>query len=131
MGIDIYARWEGQTEEEKAAQQTGFTDFAGRYGHLREGHLALPSVIRYLVHEAFAEEQHGTMIESGVSIPATTLRRRLPQSLHLMEQQLGDFYVNGTQEAVQPYFNDIIAFVALCERMEKKTGQPVNILAAI
>jgi hypothetical protein len=131
MGIDIYARWEHQTPEETAAQQTGFADFGGRHGHLRENYPAWPSVTRYLVHEAFSDAYRGELIESGAFIPAATLHRRLPQALRLMEAKLGKYYEDATPEQVEPFIKDIIAFVALCERMEKKTGKPVNILAAI
>jgi ABC-type transporter MlaC component len=48
-----------------------------------------------------------------------------------MKAKLGKYYENATPEQVEPFFSDIIAFVALCERMENKTGKPVNILAAI
>jgi arylsulfatase A-like enzyme len=131
MGIDIYARWENQTAHEKAAQQTGFSDFAGRYGHLRENYPAWPSVTRHLVREAFSESDRGEMIESGAFIPAATLHERLPHALHLLEEKLGKYYEDAAYEELEPLFNDLIAFVALCERMEKMTGKPVNILAAI
>lgn len=37
MGLDIYLRWEGQTEDEKQAQYTGFTT-TGEAGYLRSSY---------------------------------------------------------------------------------------------
>ena len=131
MGIDIYARWENQTQEEEAAQQTGYAEFAGRYGHLRENYPAWPCVTRYLVREAFSEIDNGTIIESGAFIPAATLRARLPIALGLMQNKLRRQYPSATSKDFKPFFSDLIAFVAICECLEKKIGKPVNILAAI
>jgi hypothetical protein len=131
MGIDIYARWANQTPEETVAQETGYAEFAGRYGHLRENHPAWPSVTRCLFREAFSDAERGEMIESGAFISAATLHKRLPRALHLMEQKLNKYYEDATAEQLEPFFDDLIAFVALCERMQKKTGKQINILAAI
>jgi hypothetical protein len=131
MGIDIYARWDNQTAKERAAQQTGFAVFGGRFGHLRENYPAWPSVTRFLVREAFCEVSDGDMVASGAVISAETLHDRLPKALSLMKEKLAKYYEHPMPKELEPYFNDIIAFVALCERMEKKTGKPVNILAVV
>ncbi len=38
VGIDIYLRWRGMTEEERAAQQTGDSVVQGHVGYLREAY---------------------------------------------------------------------------------------------
>ena len=53
MGIDIYARWKGQTEAEEQAQNTGFSAVHGHVGYLREAYHGEPYATRYLAAEAF------------------------------------------------------------------------------
>src|SRR3990167_7640908 len=72
MGIDIYAAWERQAEEEKKAQATGFSVVACNVGYLREAYHGGPYVTKYLVPEAFEAGY------DGVKISAATLRERLP-----------------------------------------------------
>lgn len=75
MGIDIYAKWRGQTKEEKEAQYTGSSIVAGGVGYLREAYHGDPYVTKFLVQEAF---------ESGTAqIPASTLKERLPKAVIL------------------------------------------------
>lgn len=87
MGIDIYARWAGQTEAERKGQITGFSTRHGHVGYLREAYHGGPYATRALVAEAFADDRHHTCDEDGrgnceackgAPIPAATLRRRLP-----------------------------------------------------
>lgn len=88
MGIDIYARWDGQTGDEHAAQITGFHTH-GAAGYLREAYHGGPYATRVLVPEAFADDRKHTCNESdrpceacqGVHIPWKTLARRLPQAV--------------------------------------------------
>jgi hypothetical protein len=35
MGIDVYARWDGQTKYEEEKQYTGFSTVHGHVGYLR------------------------------------------------------------------------------------------------
>jgi predicted Rossmann fold nucleotide-binding protein DprA/Smf involved in DNA uptake len=42
MGIDIYARWKGQTRQEQEAQYTGFSVVHGHLGYLREAYHGEP-----------------------------------------------------------------------------------------
>lgn len=91
MGIDIYAHWRGQTEEEKEAQFTGFSIWHGYVGYLREGYHGGPYSTHVLVPEAF---QHNDAAHScdedpdaecsaclGVPIPVKTLASRLPAAV--------------------------------------------------
>ena len=77
MGIDIYAKWARQSEEEEKAQWTGFDTTAGKVGYLREAYHGGPYVTHYLLSEAF-EASGGEAL-----IPASVLRERLPKAVLL------------------------------------------------
>lgn len=72
MGIDIYARWKGQTRRERKAQVTGFSTIHGHVGYLREAYHGGPYVTRFLVREAFEAA------DAEAAIAAADLRTRLP-----------------------------------------------------
>lgn len=71
MGIDIYLEWDGMEEEEKSAQDTGFSITAGAAGYLREAYHGGPYATRILVREAFEAE------DCRAQIPAAIMRERL------------------------------------------------------
>lgn len=75
MGIDVYIKWQGQTDAERQAQFTGWSTTHGHTGYLREAYHGNPYATRVLVPEAFAADR------DGVAIPAATLRERLPRTL--------------------------------------------------
>lgn len=77
MGIDIYARWKGQTKRERDAQCTGFSVCHGHVGYLREAYHGGPYVTRFLVREAFEAPT------CEAAIPASLLQSRLPQAVVL------------------------------------------------
>ena len=68
MGIDIYMRWDGMTEEDRDKQITGFDATVGEVGYLREAYHGGPYATRYLVEEAFEDSPEGRADE--VHIPA-------------------------------------------------------------
>jgi hypothetical protein len=70
MGIDIYARWPGQSEAKADVQLTGFSAVLGHVGYLREVYHGGPYVTEYLVSEAFNAP------DGEAAIPACTLRER-------------------------------------------------------
>ena len=123
MGIDIYARWTGQTPDEIAAQYRAVlsTD-AGGVGYLREAYHGEPYATRHLCAEAFEEGK-------GAQIAAAVLRKRLPETLLLAEERERTIYKaeEADIEAVRQSFRD---FVSLCERKERETGQPILIVAS-
>lgn len=124
MGIDIYARWQGQTEAEEQAQHTGFSVVHGHVGYLREAYHGEPYATEYLVQEAFDHPDHRAQILAAV------LRERLPHTLALVAvRQQMVYEVHDPEEimAVQQSFTD---FVELCERKEVETGEPVTIIAS-
>jgi hypothetical protein len=124
MGIDIYARWEGQLPEEVGEQLKVWLSAAdGAVGYLREAYHGKPYATRHLVPEAFEQED-------GAFIPATRLRERLPETLRLAEERERTIYGAKTPEEIEPTLRSFTAFVELCERMEAKTGAPVKIIAS-
>lgn len=127
MGIDVYARWKGQTEQERQAQYTGFSVTAGNVGYLREAYHGRPYATRVLVPEAFAAN------DCEAQIPAAALRGRLPEVLTLAMIRSAVIYkqdlAEGSVEALQ-VCESFVDFVDLCERKEAETGKPVTIIAS-
>ena len=122
MGIDIYAQWEGQTEEEKDAQYVAFSVLHGHVGYLREAYHGEPYATRYLVKEAF---------ETGeAKIPAKLLRKRLLQTLKLVWERERTVNHETDEYEIFRVMQSFVAFVELCERKEQETGQPVTIVAS-
>jgi hypothetical protein len=170
MGIDIYARWRNQTEQERDAQDI-FSVVSGGTGYLREAYHGAPYVTKYLVQEAFAARY-----EEGAKIPAETLRERLPAAVllaiirekkvygsgnpgiidaaelpkalkNVVENEVGDMSHKEIAESFTPetleniqrlidnkLLSDVVQsfvdFVEFCEAIEKKTGEPVTIIAS-
>jgi hypothetical protein len=123
MGIDIYARWREQTEDEIQAQyNAGFSAVQGKVGYLREAYHGEPYATRHLCAEAFAEGE-------GAVIPAATLRERLPETLRLAEERERTLY-DGKEEDIRAVRQSFSDFVSLCERKERETGAPVRIIAS-
>jgi hypothetical protein len=71
MGIDLYLRWNDQTDIEKGAQYTGFSTVAGSTGYLRESYHGGPYATALLAREAFDSET------AEAQIPAAVMRERL------------------------------------------------------
>jgi len=74
MGIDIYLRWDDQTEEEQQAQFTGFDIAAGEVGYLREAYHGVPYATKTLFEEGWKSDA------STVEIANKILQERLPSA---------------------------------------------------
>lgn len=123
MGIDIYARWKGQSDEEEADQLTGFSVEHGHVGYLREAYHGEPYATRHLVAEAFASD-------TGMAkVPASVLRKRLPETLRLAKERQRAVY-KRTAADDDPVIQSFTDFVELCQRKEWQTGEPVTIIAS-
>lgn len=122
MGIDIYMRWQGQTEVERNRQFTGFSIESGHAGYLREAYHGGPYVTKFLVAEAFSSPD-------GAEIPAEILRDRLPAALTIARVRSSHIY-NQDLDDDSPVLMAFINFVALAESVEKMTGKPVTIIAS-
>jgi hypothetical protein len=123
MGIDIYARWKEQTTKEEKAQITGFSVVHGHVGYLREAYHGEPYATKFLVKEAF-ESKNGE-----AKIPASALRARLPKTLELARERAVNVY-GETGEKARATVKSFLDFVELCEEKERKTGEPVTIVAS-
>jgi hypothetical protein len=122
MGIDIYAKWDGITDADKAAQITGFSAVHGHVGYLREAYHGEPYATKILVPEAF---EHGS-----ANIPAADLQKRLPQVLRVAELRECVVYGETNPAEVEPVLQSYRDFVALCARKEAETGHPCLIIAS-
>lgn len=80
MGIDIYLKWDGMTEEDKNSQFTGMSTTTGNVGYLREAYHGGPYATKILCREAFEADN------CEAEIPAAVLRERLT---HVTEPVLG------------------------------------------
>ena len=125
MGIDIYARWEGMTEQEETAQLKVWASAEdGDVGYLREAYHGEPYATRVLVEEAF---RHSS---GRVPIAAQLLQDRLPQVLKLAEQRERDVYNVTDPAEIERVLKSFRDFVALCARKEAETGKPCRIYAS-
>lgn len=118
MGIDIYAKWRGQTDEEANAQITGFDDTKGATGYLREGYHGGPYVTHFLLAEAFNENSE------GARIPASVLRERLPEAIGMAITRQREIYSNDEAGVSSPEVQSFIQFVELIEKLEQEGKEP-------
>lgn len=89
--------------------------------YLREAYHGEPYVTRFLCRESF---------ETGAAaIPASLLRERLAEALRLVAKRERELYPDASAEDVQSIRDSYIAFVAHCEQVEQRTGEPVIIVA--
>lgn len=124
MAIDIHAKWQGQTEEQKQAQCTGFSAVHGHEGYLREVFHGGPFATRFLIREVFESS------DRKASVPASVLRDRLPETLSIVAESERTAYGSSDEADITGLKRRIIQFVELCERKERETGEPMTITAS-
>jgi hypothetical protein len=125
MGIDVYLKWERQSQSEKAQQ--GFCGAHGHLGYLRESYHGGPYATHVLVPEAFTDGRG----EQSVQIPAAVLRQRLPPTIETAIERLVNVYGLNREEARNDEIvKSFIAFVELAERKEKEIGKFCTIHAS-
>ena len=117
MGIDIYMRWDGMTEEDRDKQITGFDATVGEVGYLREAYHGKIFATKYLVKEAFVKDA------GEVYISPKELRKRLPLTKDIVIQRFRDVYKEEIEEdnAFVKAFED---FVKLAEALEEEGRKP-------
>lgn len=120
MGIDIYARWSGQTNQEKEAQITGFDATVGGLGYLREAYHGGPYATKYLLREAFAAKKHRATIRAKV------LRERLPLTLDIVRYRNRKVY-GGAKGEELPLDESVPAVMQIADTLKQKGWQPVNL----
>ena len=123
MGIDIYAEWRGQTEDEIHAQASADLSESAQAGYLRDARDHEPCAMEVL----FAEVCNSA--DGTARISAAKLRQRLPVAFALKDIQERIAYGSTDAEvyAVKDRFRD---FVALCEAKEWEMGHSVLIVAS-
>ncbi|MBA0084838.1 MAG: hypothetical protein HRJ53_07575 [Acidobacteria bacterium Pan2503] len=122
MGIDVYLKWEGQTEDEEKAQYTGFSVVSGDVGYLREAYHGGPYATTVLCAECFEGNPTKT-------IPAITLIERLPDAIKACIERHRVRY----QEEIGPDDPECKAFadfVRLAAEKEAQTGKPCTVYAS-
>ena len=124
MGIDIYAKWRGQTKEEADAQYNGFSTVHGHVGYLREAYHGEPYATRRLCPEAFESA------EGEARISAKLLRERLPEVLALADERARTVYGETDETAIRQVLQSFRSFVELCEEKERELGEAVTIVAS-
>ena len=124
MGIDIYATWRNQSDEEREEQFTGFDALKGHVGYLREAYHGEPYATRYFVKEAFGAEACEARIE------AATLKDRLPETLKLVRQRETELYHQTDEYQIWQMQKSYVDFFKLCQKREKESGEPCAIEAS-
>jgi hypothetical protein len=135
MGIDVYVLWQGMTEAEREAQSR--CDARGAQGWLRENYHDGKKFTPRLFREAFeaptwdgeGEPPEGDYFDARANggyaqIPAAVLRERLPVALEFIKVE---WFKKNNIEVDESYLQHVRDFIALAERKEKETGQPVVI----
>ena len=120
MTLKIKVWWRDPIEIEKDERNVFFGS-DGHRGLLRESYHGEPYATSDLVPEAMAS--------GSAEIPAALLRERLPRVLELAEERQRRIYGDGDVQ-LDAAKRDHMEFVAFCERMEKRLGQPVTIIAS-
>jgi hypothetical protein len=121
IGIDVYLNWDGATEEEQAAQITGFSIAHGHVGYLREAYHGEPYATRVLLPESFdgpmfltADGDVDTTLPDtwgdASVVPITTIKERLPDAVSAAITRYA-----GEPEAIQMATKSLQDFVALAE----------------
>jgi hypothetical protein len=112
MGIDVYLKWDGQTEKEKQAQFTGFNIASGHVGYLREAYSSSPFATYFLFPE------NNRKFKPFV-VPNAMLVERLPAALKAIKERYAD-----DKKAMTWATKSFKDFVALHGKLEKAGKHP-------
>ena len=116
MGIEIFASWRGiDAADAQAQRESAFDMTAGHTGYLFEEYEEPQYATKYLCAEAIEK--------GGARIEASVLKERLPHALTLAERTARN--INGDERFIEATKQSFRDFVALCERKENETGEPV------
>ena len=123
MGIDIYMRWDGQTDKEIDAQYDGFDPTIGHVGYLREAYFkdTIYST-KMLLKEGFEEDS-----PASIKLSSEVLQKRLDLAVKLHQVRYKNAYNLDVVEDDQSSksFKD---FVALHTKLEKQGKNPTIIV---
>ena len=123
MGIDVYIKWDHQSEEEREAQYTGFSNVHGHVGYLREAYHGGPYATQVLVPEGFVDYYEPT------SIPSSTLLQRLPETLLTCKERFRVVY-NKELNDDDPVLKSYTDFVHLYAKLEANGKNPKILVSA-
>jgi hypothetical protein len=116
MGIEIFTTWKGISAADAEAQRASAFDMtAGHSGYLFEEYDERKYATKYLCAEAIEK--------GGARIAASVLKERLPHALTLAERTAR--LIHGDERFVEETKQSFRDFVALCEKKEQDTGEPV------
>lgn len=112
MGIDVYLKWDGQTQKEHDAQFTGFSIASGHVGYLREAYSSSP----FATHVMFPEDNQKF---EPFAVPNKLLVERLPAALKAIRERYAD-----DKKAMTWATKSFKDFVALHGKLEKAGKHP-------
>ena len=118
MGIDVYLRWDGMTEEDKDKQFTGSSTIHGHVGYLREAYHGEPYATEALISEDWSKQP-----EEGFIIPNKVLEERLPEVAGLIVKREVKLYGSSVEMAME-VVRSFIDFVDLHEKLELEGKNP-------
>ena len=113
MGIDVYLRWDLQTDEQVDQQLCGFRTDRGNAGYLREAYHGEPYATRLLVPAAFDPDR-----AAPVSVSASTLRDRLPAAMSATIERERTLYNDPMPNEDTPAVKSMAEFVELATKLE-------------
>ena len=131
MGIDIYLRWDGMTQQDEKAQTDSWLEVSSRAGHLgylREAYHGPPYATHILMPEVFIEDEtHHVEEFDGITIPVETLRERLPAAIDTAHERGHKVYNDPDGHASMA--DALQAFVTKAEELAK-SGEMPRVLAS-
>ena len=122
MGIDVYLKWKGMSENERKKQFTGFDITKGNVGYLREAYHGEPYATKVLISEDWDSQP-----DEGFKIPNKTLVERLPEVIKAAIER-GKIYgeiLTKSSPAVKSY----IDFIELHGKLEAAGKKPTIIIS--
>ena len=119
MVIDIYMRWDGQTDKEIEAQYEGFDITIGHLGYLREAYFK-DSIFstKMLLKEGFEGDS-----PAFITLSSKVLQERLDLAVKLHQVRQKNAY-NLNVEETDPSAKSFKDFVALHTKLEKEGKRP-------
>jgi hypothetical protein len=146
MGIEVEMTWKGETEEERKEKELSMArsidelveawtagrrnvpgvgrTALGHVGYLYEAYHGGPYATPILVPEAFEAADH------AAKVPAAAMRSRLAASMAAARLRAREVFDDETGALGDAMAKSLADFVALAERKEGETGEPVTVTAS-
>ncbi|TXH43288.1 MAG: hypothetical protein E6Q97_34310 [Desulfurellales bacterium] len=131
MGIDVYLKWDNQTEAENQAQYTGFSTVAGSVGYLREAYHGSPYATHALFPRPYWEITEEESEAGGKLADIAELKDRLAQAVLVATFRNHVLYEQGTDPSYAE-IGDIAGKLAkVFADMDNGRGQTDDVIARI